>query len=598
MEKKIEEVTAYFNSLVPADRYKQTVRSSLADIDETEYQLLYEIVADNPFYTRKAELLRQVLEHYQNRKSYNSPLPLLFRQAVYLLAYELCNGDSYDTAQKKALDDVGLSHNMFSKWKMNPKKDFIYLRQKSAEAPTIIPLTYQGKKCTALIYLVSELSKQIKYNKFVDVFGGSSAVTVGISKKENAQYFINDIAPSMVAIYETLRNHGNLLLETFTEIQDAIQRIPEAEDFSNMTLSLFPDANVYELIEKQRNYINSVIDENNKCFLAADKKLRDFLYNYQKTHPDTVLPQNIYDDLSKYILDYKVCLLQQDALGPLYQMSNLKADLSHLKILYIRELYKYFKNVNKHPDCYSIQQRGIAAIFCLSHNFSARARSDLTNTINLKSVENFFDNKKVWEQVIHEYQHYKIKIFSQLDVDIVSNKDINCHDTLLYLDSPYIATNGYGEANKEKKKRSAQKKGGYGRKEFKALHDKLATFTGYWIFSCRVGIPLDNSLDKIPTDSDASLHKCEDLQFLFTLYSDIAKYVAFIRNNDESDEEYLTRIDKREVMFLNFPAIAPDINILRKLTGGSIDGCNKKSVYRIISYEKFYPLAIKATSKC
>ena len=592
---KVEVVHNYYDEKVPASRYRRTVRYEAAKLSPEEYDILYELVTTNPFYSKKVELLRQVLKNYQFRKSCsNSPLPLVFKQAVYLLAYELCKGDYYNIAQKQVLRDIGLSLNSFTKWGMTPKNDFnaqLYLQLADLEPPTIIPLKYKGKKNMALIYLVSELSKQIKYNKFEDVFGGSSAVTVGISKKENAQYFINDISPSMIAVYETLRNHGNLLLETFSEIQDAIQRVSETEDLSNICLSLFPDVKAYEQIEQRKNSINDAIAEENREFLVDDKIFKDYLQCYREKYPNTVLPLNIYDDLSKIVTDYHVIQLQKKAFAHTSKINELKVDLSHLRILYTRELFNYFKNIKKSPEKYSIQQLGIATIFCLS--FGTRLRADLTNIIKQESEEKIF-NKKIWEQVIHEYQHYKIKILSQLDVNIVSDQNINCRNTLLYLDSPYIGTDGYNEANKEKEKMDKEKSSGYGRKEFKALHDKLATFKGYWIFSCRAGINyVTDKKGSIPKDPDHYLHKKDDLRFLFDLYSDIAKYVAFIRNRDESDANYFKRPSNREVMLLNFPAIAPDMDILRKLINGSINGANQKSVYRIISYEEFYPLAIK-----
>lgn len=117
-EKVKEKVHAYYNSKVPVSNYCHTIRSDFATLSPEEYDILYEIMETNPYYIKKAELLRQAVEHYQNRKSCNSPLPLLLRQAVYLLAYELCKGDYYDIAQRKALKDVGLSHNSFSKWHM------------------------------------------------------------------------------------------------------------------------------------------------------------------------------------------------------------------------------------------------------------------------------------------------------------------------------------------------------------------------------------------------------------------------------------------------------------------------------------------------
>ena len=140
----------------------------------------------------------------------------------------------------------------------------------------------------------------------------------------------------------------------------------------------------------------------------------------------------------------------------------------------------------------------------------------------------------------------------------------------------------------------------YGRNEFQALHDKLADFTGYWIFSCRIGVNYKSKPDEIPKNDTTFMDKYENIKFLLNLYSDIAQYVAFIRNKDVSDEYYLVHDGIKEVMFLNFPAYAPDINILRKLIAEKtqnkrirIDGANKKSVYSIMSYEEFYPLAVK-----
>ena len=392
---KVEVVHNYYDEKVPASRYRRTVRYEAAKLSPEEYDILYELVTTNPFYSKKVELLRQVLKNYQFRKSCsNSPLPLVFKQAVYLLAYELCKGDYYNIAQKQVLRDIGLSLNSFTKWGMTPKNDFnaqLYLQLADLEPPTIIPLKYKGKKNMALIYLVSELSKQIKYNKFVDVFGGSSAVTVGISKKENAQYFINDISPSMIAVYETLRNHGNLLLETFSEIQDAIQRVSETEDLSNICLSLFPDVKAYEQIEQRKNSINDAIAEENREFLVDDKIFKDYLQCYREKYPNTVLPLNIYDDLSKIVTDYHVIQLQKKAFAHTSKINELKVDLSHLRILYTRELFNYFKNIKKSPEKYSIQQLGIATIFCLS--FGTRLRADLTNIIKQESEEKIFNKK-------------------------------------------------------------------------------------------------------------------------------------------------------------------------------------------------------------
>lgn len=284
-----EEIHAYYNSRVPASSYRRTVRSDVATLSPEEYDILYEIIKTNPYYTRKAELLKQLVIHYQNRKSCNSPLPLILRQAVYLLAFELCNGDYYDTAQKKALDDLGLGHNTFSKWHMQPKNDFnaqLFLQLKDMEAPPVIPLRYQGKKNTALVYLASELSKQVEHHKFVDVFGGSSAVTVGVSKDTNTQYFINDADPSMTDIYKTLRYHGKTFIKALMEIQNAVDKIPEATDLSSICLSLFPEAIASEMIEVGKSLVHNSLEKDWANYKEADDNYKAFL----SEHPDAPVP--------------------------------------------------------------------------------------------------------------------------------------------------------------------------------------------------------------------------------------------------------------------------------------------------------------------
>lgn len=150
------------------------------------------IESDNLTYDKKVEYLKQLLEHYRGRKSPNSPLPIIFRQAIYLLAYDLCkNEQNCSTAQNSVLLDIGLSHNTFTRWSMHPKDDYLSdtnsqntlsksthskdTDSKDASSndtssndtssndtiPLTMPIFYQGKKNYSLVYMVGELSKQV-----------------------------------------------------------------------------------------------------------------------------------------------------------------------------------------------------------------------------------------------------------------------------------------------------------------------------------------------------------------------------------------------------------------------------------------------------
>lgn len=587
-ETKALVVHNYYDEKVPASRYRRTVRYEAAKLSPEEYGILYELVTTNPFYSKKVELLRQVLKNYQFRKSCsNSPLPLVFKQAVYLLAYELCKGDYYNIAQKQVLRDIGLSLNSFTKWGMKPKNDFnaqLYLQLADLEPPTIIPLQYQGKKNMALIYLVSELSKQIPYNRFLDVFGGSGAVTVGLSKKENAKYYINDADPAQTNIYLFLRNQKEIFVKVISEIYEIINRLSKTSAIPDTTLNLFPEITVSEIIDRGNNFVISARETQRKNLHNTDVEYEKHL---KKEHPDMLLldEEERYERPSSYTKYNREVHNYLDKLEKLIDRVNaLTDDLNYSEILYARGLFKYFDDIQTQPDSFSAQQRAVATIF--QQSFSARHRADLSDSITVKTLKKICNNLNVWNTTISELEHYKINVFNELDVEVVTRKEINCKDTLLYLDSPYIATVGY--------------KSVYGRKEFQALHDKLADFAGHWIFSCRVGVNYKSKPDKIPENSTKFMEKYDNIKFLLDLYSDIAQYVAFIRDDNVSDEYYLVHDGIKEVMFLNFSAFVPDINILRKLIvtqskgkSKSIAGANKKSVYSIMSYKEFYPLAIK-----
>lgn len=57
-EKVKEKVHAYYNSKVPVSNYCHTIRSDFATLSPEEYDILYEIMETNPYYIKKAELLR------------------------------------------------------------------------------------------------------------------------------------------------------------------------------------------------------------------------------------------------------------------------------------------------------------------------------------------------------------------------------------------------------------------------------------------------------------------------------------------------------------------------------------------------------------
>ena len=74
--------------------------------------------------------------------------------------------------------------------------------------PLTMPIFYQGKKNYSLVYMVGELSKQVPYNNFVDVFCGSGTVTLGVPKDPQHNYFMNDINRTRTNLIDIIRYGG------------------------------------------------------------------------------------------------------------------------------------------------------------------------------------------------------------------------------------------------------------------------------------------------------------------------------------------------------------------------------------------------------
>ena len=577
-------VHKYYNAKVPILSHWSTARNKAATLSPEEYEFLYEIATTNPVYSKKAELLRNALHHYQDRKSINSPLPLIFKQAVYLLAYDLCRGDYYDVAQKKALEDVGLAHNSFSKWKMEPKEDYLLNQCYKDEIPLSMPIPNHVKKNFSLVNLVWDLSKQIHYKTFVDVFCGSGTVTLGIPKYHNRNYYMNDIDSSRTNLIDVLRDKKN------------------SKEFLNL---------LYELIDK----IKGFSDENMPALTASFSTIFPGIENWK-----IIALRLIYDILNKESSESTLPKSIADIVIPVKKIANVAiTDIEKyinitcveryiaecpdsIQIVFAQGLTlffeKFLKEISDNSLVYEPLSYAIATVY--TDTFKTTGRKKL----NESSLTNFFSKMSNWSNVIGEFQRFNITTLNQHDYEAI--EQFNSEDTLLYLDSPYIGVSGYPSYS-------------YKEDDFRKLYETLKTFKGKWIFSCRANVvfqypknPEDiNEYSKKDSanwepNTPRSIQKQKEFQekvdairLLLDLYKPLAPNVAFFNRGDNSDAFYFEYAcdekGKKEVMFFNFEATAPDMKRFYKLVHSKEsrpnDGIYKDSFCKIISYEEFYPLA-------
>ena len=424
----ISQVHDYYDTRIPQTRYKNTVRSSCADISSDEYEILYELINTGNIYTKKVALLRKLLHQYFYRKSPNSPLPLLFRQAIYFLSYELCQGDYYSIAQKKVLEDLNLSHNMFTKWNMHPKQDFDYDYFSSVP----LPLFYDGKKITAYNYMIRYLSRYIKYDTFLDVFGGSGYVSMNFPHKKNCKYYINDLDPFIFNYYTVLAN--------------------DSERFYNGLIQLCKHINAHEdsnILELGQKKINEQIKRQQKNIDSA------------KANPikgmDTILAQS-----------------------PLDRINTLQN--ADIKITYAKGLYAYFSSIKtktkKKKNKDRIYEHGNiekAIAFSFLNGFSERGKISIS-AVTSENLEKYFSNIRQWKDIFPRFKNVSLLDKAMDAINFI--QQFNTKSTLLYLDPPYIGTKNYTEKFPDE--------------YYVSLRKALKSFEGYWIFSCRVSVTSPN----------------------------------------------------------------------------------------------------------
>lgn len=150
----------------------------------------------NQYVTRDAQALLSALSKMSIKKAIaevnaelnkigrpsNRSIPEILRIGIYYLAYRYAKeqkifGRSNRISIEKYIEhELGLSKNVFNKWHMHPRNDYVFFQDK-------VPLhIYRpGRKTSNLLNMIRYLAVTSECENFVDVFGGTGAVSVSIS---------------------------------------------------------------------------------------------------------------------------------------------------------------------------------------------------------------------------------------------------------------------------------------------------------------------------------------------------------------------------------------------------------------------------------
>lgn len=491
MNKELEES---FKAIFVDRNY--TKRSVNADkqLEEQDIEETYSIIDKD--YDDACKTMKKLIK---NRKTV--AVPLLYRKVAFLLVCTLCYEEKKVGAQKKVLEDLELAHNSFTKWGMEPVRYFEEKDFDVRKAPSL-SLKRFGKKNDDLCKEFVKISSQISYSTFVDVFTGLGTITA--TKPKRGIEYINDYDNTVFNFLLVLRDYPKQFIEVAQKVIDDINtKCTEKADKVDYLKK------IYEKFEDKLEYANysHVIRSNSKSLIDNVERLIN-RYSNRKTYFNGDLAEiiplvygKIIEDIEEINYTKKVQNINRILKTAKYYTDFKKELEDHtesdkIEIEYADEIYE--KTFNKNIQSQECSSDGMIHPYD-SNRFDKDAKKSFESSIELAvafyfyhcfdingnpskyaikeenlniPVESLKTENGIKNLLSYSERLKKVKILHQDFRDVIRN--FNQEETLLYLDSPYIATEEYEV--------------GFNDDDHIDMINLLKGVKSKWIFSCRASV--------------------------------------------------------------------------------------------------------------
>ena len=476
-----EEFIEFIEKVVPDGNGSS--RAYNADETITEEELIELSRIGRADYETSCTIMRNLLDKREGKT-----IPLSYRKAVFFIAYNLYDEVKKQGVQDKVIQDLGLSHNTFTKWGLEPIRYY----EEGNDWGADIKLKRDGKKNIDLLYLFNGIISRVKYKKFVDVFGGLGAVTASKPIRKGTKGYINDFDKAVANFLGAIKYKPEELQRLCEEIVEEI-KLQSNDEILKEGMRLYSER---LLRQYRREDIAVELDDYEKYPQIAEMISK--LENINKVDRRIVeYSMKRHQDLKKEVKNK--------------QESKTKAEKEKGFVVNI--------------DNVSIKE-AFAFYYIYSFTFEGKASITGVDKDNFNAFEN---NISKISEYSERLQNVEIRC-SDFKL-VIEDEEINTEDTLLYSDSPYYRTTQYDE--------------GFTDAQHEALCESLKKFKGKWIFSCRDRIT-NNSKNR---DKDKKIGevKIETIVEYFEKYADIAKYVVrYEKHKEHKYEIMITNFDFRE----------------------------------------------------
>lgn len=539
MNKELEEL---FKGIF-VDR-NHTKRSINADkqLEEQDIKEVYSIIEKE--YEEACEIMKRLIK---NRKTV--AVPLLYRKVAFLLVCTLCYRGEKVGAQKRVLEDLELSHNSFSKWDMEPIKYFEDRDFDVDEAPSL-NLKRFGKKNNALCKEFVKISSQVSYSTFVDVFTGLGTITA--TKPKRGTEYINDYDNNIFNFLLVIRDYPQQFAEVCKRVINDLNAKNEADKVEYLK-------QIHKKFEEKLEYANyshilrskskAIVDKVEGLINRYSNREKDFNRELNEIIP--LVYRKIIKDIEE-ISDTKRIENINRILRTVQYYTDFKKQLEEhiesdkIEVEYTDGIYEktFNKNIQSQEEKRIISEYApdrfdgdakklyesnieLAVAFYFYHCFDFRGKPSRSGIqeYNLNAPEQGLESISDYSKRLK-----KVKILHQDFRDVIRN--FNQEETLLYLDSPYIATEEYEV--------------GFYDDDHIDMINLLKSFKGKWIFSCRASVANEEDRKNKALDSyDRSIGK-------------IASHLSMFRNGGYFVLQIKTQ-GNLELMITNFEFIHENI---------------------------------------
>lgn len=497
-----------------------------------------------------------------------APYPFLITQVLFYLGvacyfyYQVPASKILGVLKDKGLN---LSHNYYTKLNLSS-----YIEMLTYYQPEML-FKYNGAKSKYLGVALKNLIYQADaYNYFIDVFGGSGAASVAFPRRRNAIYVYNDLDKNLANLFKILsdKEKHQILIEYLGYLQedlkgennwDIVDLQEEALKYFNSRVAT-NKTNYTErelrIVEDLKTLKESGVDKDYIIgFMSSlyekvksNENLKDKNDFLKTCFDDYIKTGNLYTLIPSYTIHHRAII---DYIKENFINIDINDELEHLaraKQLRLYCWYAYFSSKDIDDEVLN----GVATIFL--YNFTTNNAVDISNVLrgyidtneilNGGSTEsNTYDEfiNKDFKSIIETlYKYLKNNeellskrgsqssrsldsrtVIENLDCFELLNKYSGVDKALIYSDSPYLNTVGYGV-------------GSFNIDDMEKLITKLQNSKNKFIFSCRACLSGKRATKKGNQELLDNLFKKFKAKGLWVLTID-KDFWSSVRSNKETE---------------------------------------------------------------